>query len=828
MTSQRFFIKSDKKVPEVASVAVLNGDKILMGKRKDTELWTLPGGHLDPGEEHRDAAQREVYEETGIGLTPSKFKFKGSETVDCLDGKKRIIHAYVVKYSGPTTVRNDPDEEVYRWRWVDKNNIPDEIINNLHSKKNVVFKFLGIKEPIKKSFVIDLVKGVGGTKYLRKYQRNGKWVYIYHEAGQRPRRIDEEAVKIIHKLKEHGDKHAHKLVESTEEYHPEKLEILRKLAHHGDTEAIKHLKEEMGIDYKAEATEDKLLARKNENPMNKQLDEEKKKKIHAAIDHGIKKGMTNHLYGSYSTSAPTKALKERGFNGHEDFSNRVTGNTLSEKLHSLHSVMREVDSAHEGVRSQNSEANNAGGYGNLTYKRTIEKLISDGHLPEGYDEVHSRDKDKETLEHPNPKKIQEEKERAQREAAEKRQREEAEAAERLRAEHESLFETHGESMADMLAYFDQTLNDEQRVNLMKNIDSFFGKDFKWKNFVSSMQGHADVEIKIGDSFFTTLIGHYRSKINFTFYLHERSSGRKITYASRSIIKLPNGGIKWYNSVFNRPPLNDDLKKYPGMASGMYGGVYKFLKELTANYSDAAKEESHIYISQAANSGFSDRGYKGALVWAKHHFDFSSSSQASSWKRTWKGYINKYATRLSLSSEEKKDLLEKVDKCKYPYEFVRMGFPLTKEQALKATGKRTLDWDFDQIFERKGHCDIGELLLIHYGDETGGGDWVARADLWKSSARNNHLAAKRDVMYGRQDAGGGVGSSAGKSQHEIEVENFLKVTWKPSGSNTNIAVTAKRIRDMKTWPKEQVKVFLQKAPLTRDGKRKVKEIYEGLD
>ncbi len=52
-----------------ASAAIFKGEEILLIQRAKgtfTGLWSLPGGHVEPGEKAQDAARREVLEETGI------------------------------------------------------------------------------------------------------------------------------------------------------------------------------------------------------------------------------------------------------------------------------------------------------------------------------------------------------------------------------------------------------------------------------------------------------------------------------------------------------------------------------------------------------------------------------------------------------------------------------------------------------------------------------------------------------------------------------------------------------------------------------------------
>ncbi|HXW44445.1 MAG TPA: NUDIX domain-containing protein [Streptosporangiaceae bacterium] len=58
--------------------AVLDVDgRVLLGRRADVGVWTLPGGIIDPAEQPADAAIREVFEETGVLAMPEMLTSVG-------------------------------------------------------------------------------------------------------------------------------------------------------------------------------------------------------------------------------------------------------------------------------------------------------------------------------------------------------------------------------------------------------------------------------------------------------------------------------------------------------------------------------------------------------------------------------------------------------------------------------------------------------------------------------------------------------------------------------------------------------------------------------
>jgi len=65
----------------VAEVYIMFEDEILMFKRSESKkkfpgYWSIPGGHIDEGEDPLAAAIREVEEETGLRVTPDQMKLR--------------------------------------------------------------------------------------------------------------------------------------------------------------------------------------------------------------------------------------------------------------------------------------------------------------------------------------------------------------------------------------------------------------------------------------------------------------------------------------------------------------------------------------------------------------------------------------------------------------------------------------------------------------------------------------------------------------------------------------------------------------------------------
>jgi ADP-ribose pyrophosphatase YjhB (NUDIX family) len=53
-------------IPAASAVVADDQGRILLARRRDNTLWTVPGGAMEPGETIAETALREVVEETGV------------------------------------------------------------------------------------------------------------------------------------------------------------------------------------------------------------------------------------------------------------------------------------------------------------------------------------------------------------------------------------------------------------------------------------------------------------------------------------------------------------------------------------------------------------------------------------------------------------------------------------------------------------------------------------------------------------------------------------------------------------------------------------------
>lgn len=130
-----------------ADVLVFRGDKLLILQRAGeggsfSEEWCIPGGHVDPGEDFREAAARELYEETGIEIPESLL-----EEVAVYKNKDVDIHYFMthVDNESPVSVVVDSQEEIGS-AWINPHTELDQYKFIFDMKENLE-NILGCQRP---------------------------------------------------------------------------------------------------------------------------------------------------------------------------------------------------------------------------------------------------------------------------------------------------------------------------------------------------------------------------------------------------------------------------------------------------------------------------------------------------------------------------------------------------------------------------------------------------------------------------------------------------------------------------------------------------------
>ena len=138
-----------------AAIIIRNEEgKILLQERTDRNKWGLPGGCQDLGENLRDTAVREAYEETGIKLNPNEIVI-----IDTISGPSRrntypngdIVYnntsLYLADVKEDELTNLKGDSETKKLRFFDFSNYPSNVPYNLMDVDliNAYLNFIGKK-----------------------------------------------------------------------------------------------------------------------------------------------------------------------------------------------------------------------------------------------------------------------------------------------------------------------------------------------------------------------------------------------------------------------------------------------------------------------------------------------------------------------------------------------------------------------------------------------------------------------------------------------------------------------------------------------------------
>ena len=99
---------------------IKDGDRVLLQNRvkKDWQGYTLPGGHVEPGESFVDAVVREMKEETG--LTIEKPKLVGIKQFPIEGGRYIVLLFEATQFTGEIV-----SSEEGEMTWIDRGELAD-------------------------------------------------------------------------------------------------------------------------------------------------------------------------------------------------------------------------------------------------------------------------------------------------------------------------------------------------------------------------------------------------------------------------------------------------------------------------------------------------------------------------------------------------------------------------------------------------------------------------------------------------------------------------------------------------------------------------------
>ena len=97
-----------------STVVILNPktQEVLLHKREDFRVWSLPGGKIEPGESWEDAAIRETFEETGIAIDDVERLVPTSRWITPVGAPKRFDTYFFLAKAPDMNVTIDGSEIV--------------------------------------------------------------------------------------------------------------------------------------------------------------------------------------------------------------------------------------------------------------------------------------------------------------------------------------------------------------------------------------------------------------------------------------------------------------------------------------------------------------------------------------------------------------------------------------------------------------------------------------------------------------------------------------------------------------------------------------------
>ena len=115
-------------LPSVSAIVLNDAGHVLLQLSKDVHRWIVPGGMLEPGELPSDAIIREMHEEAGIRVRPTRIS--GVYTMPVIQYPNGDRATYVITQFVCQLLSGTPhvhDDESLDWRFFPPHDLPKDL-----------------------------------------------------------------------------------------------------------------------------------------------------------------------------------------------------------------------------------------------------------------------------------------------------------------------------------------------------------------------------------------------------------------------------------------------------------------------------------------------------------------------------------------------------------------------------------------------------------------------------------------------------------------------------------------------------------------------------
>jgi len=130
-------------------VIIEKGDKILLQHRTDADVWCIPGGVLELGEQVEEAARREAEEETGLAIGKMDFfgVYSGKEGFAKYANGDQVFSIQIIfKTSSVTGELIQISDETRAHAYFDKKDLPSNL--NSHQQLFILDWVQQVQTPV--------------------------------------------------------------------------------------------------------------------------------------------------------------------------------------------------------------------------------------------------------------------------------------------------------------------------------------------------------------------------------------------------------------------------------------------------------------------------------------------------------------------------------------------------------------------------------------------------------------------------------------------------------------------------------------------------------